>query len=270
MEATILVDNIGYNGMKAEWGLCIYIVQNGTKILLDTGASNLFLENAKKEGISLEDVDYAVLSHAHYDHANGMSYFLELNDKAKFYLQKKSSENCYSKRWIFRKYIGIPKGILEKFSDRIEFIEGDYSLTDEITIISHKTKGLDAIGRREHMYVKENGKWNADDFAHEQSLVFETEKGLVIFNSCCHGGADTIINEVKSTYNQKHIHAIVGGFHLFNKAEEEVRALAVRIMETGIDKIYTGHCTGDKAYQVLESILGDKLQKLQVGLKIEV
>lgn len=270
MKATVLVDNIGNDGRKGEWGLCVYILQSGIKILLDFGASDLFIKNAKAEGFLLEEIDFVVLSHAHYDHANGIPYFFELNSKAKLFLQNKTSENCYFKRWFFKKYIGIPKGVLKKYSNRIKFIEGDYTLADGIKIVPHNTQGLDAIGRREHMYVKESGGWRPDNFAHEQSLVLETDKGLVIFNSCCHGGADTIINEVKEKYNQRHIHAIIGGFHLYNESEEEVHDLANRIMDTGIDKVYTGHCTGNKAYAVLERVLGSRLYKLHVGLKIDV
>ena len=40
-------------------------------------------ENAKKMGIALEDVECGVLSHAHYDHADGMPTFFEINENAK-------------------------------------------------------------------------------------------------------------------------------------------------------------------------------------------
>ena len=46
MKVTIVVDNIEHAGIPGEWGFCAYIEQNGKKLLLDTGASNLFAENA--------------------------------------------------------------------------------------------------------------------------------------------------------------------------------------------------------------------------------
>lgn len=46
MKATVIVDNIG-NIYPGEWGLCIYIENNGKNILLDAGSSNLFIDNAK-------------------------------------------------------------------------------------------------------------------------------------------------------------------------------------------------------------------------------
>ncbi|MFQ9410234.1 MAG: hypothetical protein ACLR1T_03180 [Evtepia gabavorous] len=60
------------------------------------------------------------------------------------------------------------------------------------------------------MYRKVGDQWLPDDFSHEQSLVFSTPKGLVIFNSCCHGGADNIVREVADTFPGQPISAIVG------------------------------------------------------------
>ena len=95
MKATVLVDNISSASLCGEWGLSIYIEYNDTNILLDTGASSLFSKNAKKLDKDIDKVDYAVLSHAHYDHSDGMKTFFENNDKAKFYLRESCAENCY-------------------------------------------------------------------------------------------------------------------------------------------------------------------------------
>ena len=108
MKATVIVDNKKSEDLKGEWGLCIYIEYNGQNILLDAGASDLFAENAARLGMDLKAVDAAVLSHAHYDHANGMEKFFLTNDEAKFYVRETCDENCYTKWWFFSKYIGIP------------------------------------------------------------------------------------------------------------------------------------------------------------------
>ncbi len=76
-EITVVVDNISNNGIDGEWGLSILVEYAGKKILVDTGASDLFLRNLEKLGIEIGDIDYAVLSHAHYDHANGIPAFFE-------------------------------------------------------------------------------------------------------------------------------------------------------------------------------------------------
>ena len=93
---------------------------------------------------------------------------------------------------------------------------------------------------------------------------------MVIFNSCSHGGADNIINEVKETYPDKKIKALIGGFHIYNRTKDEVRKLAQSIKDTGIEEVYTGHCTGMKAYDILKEELGDKVHQLSAGMKIEL
>ncbi len=269
MKATVVVDNISKDNIAGEWGLCIYIEYGGKKLLLDTGASGLFLDNAKKLGIDINNIDYAVLSHAHYDHADGMKDFFKANDKALFHLRYGCDENCYIKKWFFHKYIGIPKNILEDYKERIIYTEGDYALLPGASLIPHKTDGLSKIGKQNMMYIQNERGWNPDDFSHEQSLVFETSSGLVIFNSCSHAGADNIINEVAATYPDKKIKAIVGGFHIFNKSKKEVKELARKIKMTGIEAVYTGHCTGKRSFDVLQEELGDIVHQLYVGMVMD-
>lgn len=269
MKATVLIDNIAKENLKGEWGLSVFIHHGHTRILLDTGAGGNFALNAEKLGIPLKKVDYGVLSHAHYDHADGMDKFFSINTKAKFYLSSECKENCYGKRWIFSKYIGIKRGVMADYKDRIVYVKGDKVIADGVRIISHKTKSLEERGKKDGLCIKENKKLRPDNFAHEQSLVIDTDRGLVIFNSCCHGGADTVITEVQKSFPNKKIYALVGGFHLYKSSDDEVRALADRIKKTGIEKIYTGHCTGQKAFDILKGELGDKAQQLHVGLVIE-
>lgn len=266
---TVVVDNKSNENLTGEWGLCILAEYGDKKIMVDTGSSTLFLDNMKKLNLDVRDVDAAVLSHAHYDHANGMPAFFEANHKAKFYLRLLAEPNCYHKKFIFKFYIGIPRNVLTKYANRIERVTGDYKLMDGVYLIPHKTSGLSAIGKREMMFRKTENGWIPDDFAHEQSLVLDTDKGLVIINSCSHGGAANIINEVKETFPDKKVYGLIGGFHLFNKSEEEVRSVAAKIKETGIEYVCTGHCTKTRAYEILREELGDMVNQMKVGCQIE-
>lgn len=268
MIAKVVIDNISRNELIPEWGLCIYIEHEGHKLLLDTGGSGKFAKNAKMLGIPLEEIEYGVLSHAHCDHADGLAAFFEQNRKASFYLRKGAAENCYGKKWIFHKYLGIKKGTLQKYQERIVYAEGDYELFPGAYLIGHKTPGLEIIGAKANMYVKNGRRWCPDAFSHEQSLVLRTEKGLVIFNSCSHGGADNIIKEVAETFPGEPIYALIGGFHLFASSEAEVRALAGRIRATGIQKVLTGHCTGKRAFAILQEELGERVAQMYTGFEI--
>jgi len=269
MKATVLVDNTGAEGLTGEWGLSIHIAYEGHNILLDTGASGLFLRNAKALGLDIGAVDAAVLSHAHCDHANGMAAFFGSNRKAQFYLREGTAENAYKKVWLLKKYIGLPRGITTRYADRITYAKGDLKLYEGVWLVPHKTEGLETCGRRENMLCREGGRWQYDSFRHEQSLVFDTAEGLVIFNSCSHGGAAAIIDEVAATFPEKKVRAMIGGFHLYNKTEEEVRALAEKIRATGVGYICTGHCTKDRAYAILQEELGEAVHKLQVGMVMD-
>lgn len=280
---TVIVDNIGSDNGKGEWGLSIWVQHNGQNILVDTGASKLFAKNIKLQGFDLKDVDCAVLSHAHYDHSGGMKKFFNENQTAEFYISADAKNDCYKKVGLFYKYIGIPKNILKNYPDRIKKITRLTEISNGVYLLPHTITGLDKLGEKENMFrkVKSNriflkskskylkSKWKYDDFSHEQSLVFDTEKGLVIFNSCSHGGADNIINETAATFPDKKVHAIIGGFHLYNKTEAEVRELGRKIRDTGIEYVCTGHCTGEKSYDILKEELGDILHQLHVGMIME-
>ncbi len=266
MRATVLVDNIGNETVQGEWGLCIHIAYEETKLLLDGGASGLFAENAEKLGICIEDVDLAVLSHAHYDHADGLPEFLRRNGKAKLYLQKSCKANCYKREGPEEyRYIGMPESLMQA-EDRLVRADGDMEIMKGVWLLAHRTPGLAEKGEAEKLYRKEADGFQPDDFAHEQSLVLDCPNGLVIFNSCCHGGADNIIKEVRDALPGRPVQALVGGFHLYNKTDEQVRALARGIRETGIRRVCTGHCTGDRPFEVLQEELGDVVEHLRVGL----
>lgn len=269
---TVLVDNKRdrNKGLGSEWGLSLLIEYAGKRILLDTGGSDLFIKNMKKLGMNVSDVDYAVLSHAHCDHANGIPAFFSHNTKAKFYLREGTSDNCYGKIAFLHFYAGIPHGILSDYHDRIVMVSGDYSIMDGVYLIPHKTEGLALIGQKGGMYRRTPQGFVPDDLSHEQSLVIDSAKGLVILNSCSHGGVINIVNEVSRTFPDKHIYALIGGFHLFTRPASEIHEIARALDRMGIDLICTGHCTKERAYGIMKKDLGDKLMQMRSGLCIEI
>ncbi len=285
MKVTVLADNLdgvkpqvgaADSGiLKGEWGLSHYIEYGDRVVLLDAGLSGLFAENAGLLGIDLENVDYAVLSHAHDDHANGFDTFFEVNSHAPLYVAEGCYENCYDLTDEGYKYAGIPQGILERHADRIVRASADMLIDDGIRLLGHSTPDLEKLGFAEKMFLKTddetgNTTYVPDDFSHEQSLIFEQDDGVVVFNSCSHAGADNIINEVIKAYPDRRIKAMIGGFHLFNKTDEYVRAFAARVAATGVESIYTGHCTGDRALAILREELGSMVHTFRTGLEFEI
>ncbi|MBE6024231.1 MAG: MBL fold metallo-hydrolase [Cellulosilyticum sp.] len=277
MKIVALVENQGDKPLKSEHGLAVYIEYRNKRYLLDAGSSTLFLENAKHLKVDLSRIDAGILSHAHYDHSGGYAGFFEVNQRAPIYIRDQAKEPTYTKFGWIKKYIGIPQMILKQYSNRFTYIEGDYKLDEGVWLIPHKTSDLALRGKKMHMARKVAGKFVDDDFAHEQSLVFECRNGLVIFNSCSHGGVDNILEEIKCTFPGKKLLAMIGGFHLMGVGgvktmaarPEEIRDLASRIQASGVKEIYTGHCTGEPAFKILKEELGEQIGYFSTGTILE-
>lgn len=267
---TVGIDNIAANGLKGEWGLSLMIEYGDKKILLDAGASALFLKNYEKLGFDIADVDYGVLSHAHCDHANGIPAFFEHNKKAMFYVSENTAPDCYGKILFVRFYTGIPKTMMSDYADRIVKVSGVYEITDGVYIVPHRAGGYPELAKKAHMLRKTSEGFKPDGFCHEQSLVIDSDKGLLIFNSCSHSGPENIISEVKKAFPDKKIYGYLGGLHLWDRPESDIREAARAFKSSGVEYVATGHCTKNRAYNILKEELGDRIEQFRTGLKIEV
>lgn len=278
MRIVTLIENQTENELACEHGLSFYVEYNDKKYLLDAGQSELFLANAEKLGIDLSQVDCAVLSHAHYDHAGGFAAFAQANRHAAVYMQRAAENACYCEKAEGVKDIGIPQSVRDKLKGRICYVDGDTMIDEGVHLIAHHTEGLSERGKMMHMYMQVQGEKKYDDFSHEQSLVFEVPEGLVVFNSCCHGGVDLILEEVENAFPKKTIVALFGGFHLMGsdgpdsmrESERQVHDLAEKLLSMQVEKLYTGHCTGTCAFPILKKVLRDKLELLVTGSTIEI
>lgn len=48
----------------------------------------------------------------------------------------------------------------------------------------------------------------------------------------------------------------------------DVAALGQAILEYPVEKIYTGHCTGIKAYRILKEVMGERIEYFATGQKM--
>lgn len=81
---TTLAENSVYGkGLQGEHGLSLLVEAGEHKVLFDTGASDLFIRNARLMGVDLTDVEFVILSHGHRDHTGGLHTFLKMNSRAK-------------------------------------------------------------------------------------------------------------------------------------------------------------------------------------------
>lgn len=278
MIITALIENRAGGGLLCEHGLAVHIQYGNKNYLLDTGASGRFIKNAAALGISLKNVDATVLSHAHYDHSGGYREFFAINDSAEVYIREAAKDRYYSKViGPFKKDIGIPGNVLDRYSQRFVCVSGNVEISEGVHLLGFDDPAAEA-GKTAHMYRKRKGKLEPDTFKHEQSLVFETRDGIVILNSCCHNGVCYVVEMAKAVFPGKRVLALIGGFHLMGfwgaktmaGNREKIAAIAARLDHLGVERIYTGHCTGDPAYEILQEELGKKAEYFMTGCQLEI
>lgn len=274
MKIHTLIEDIPVEGYKTEHGLSILIETSKGNYLLDAGTTDAFLDNVRKMGLDVGNVKCSVLSHGHYDHSGGYATYLEQNPSINVYAAKGADEVYYSGTGGRIHEVGIPGNVLPAYGKHFIYVDKATEIAENVWVIPHTTKGLEKFAERATLYKKSGDGYVPDDFLHEQSLVFDTTEGLVIFNSCSHGGVRVIIEEAKAMLPGKKIHAFVGGLHMKGKAdgkeiciftEEEVKEMAEYLMAEGVEKLYTGHCTGMVAFEMLQKYLGEKIVKLTTG-----
>lgn len=270
LTATVLTENTQVDGLSSEHGLCVYVAYGDLRLLLDFGQSDVFARNADALGVNLADVDLAVLSHAHYDHADGMEAFFACNSYAPLYLSETCAENCWSTKGGTAEahYIGIQPGLLERYRDRLVRVELDHvhTIAPGVHMVPHTSRGLAALGEHAGMMCEACGHLVPDGFAHEMSLVIEVGDGLAVFSSCSHAGLPAITSEVQEAFPRRRITAFVGGLHLVHASDAEILQVAEVIRNVGIDRLYTGHCTGALAFELLARELPGLVSHLYPGL----
>ena len=253
MKVTVLMENTALEGcgLTPEHGLSLYIQFRGKKLLLDAGSSGKFADNAQALGVDLSGVELAALSHGHYDHADGLRRFFQVNARPKVYVRPGAAGPYFAKDSDAYRFIGIGRDIWENTRDRFVEVEGLYPLLEGAWLVPETVHDPAFAGQAADLLVKRGeDDFVPDDYRHEQSLVLEGEAGLVVFNSCSHGGIVNIVRGVLEQFTGKGVFAVVGGFHMFGRLDsgmnctpEYVYRVADALKELGVKEIHTGHCT---------------------------
>ena len=238
MKITALVEDTSKNKLKSEHGLSLYIESGQGKILFDTSQSKLFAENAEKLGIDLSQVDFAVISHGHYDHGGGLEKFLQINKSAPVYI----SENAFGAFYNGEKYIGLDKSLKE--NERLSFISENTHISDGAELFvstSVSNNNFSSFGLSE----EKGGEKQPDTFAHEIYLQLESGGKKVLFSGCSHRGIINILNYFKPD-------VFIGGFHLLKVEDKKALEEAARKLSAFDTDFYTCHCTGEQQYNYLK------------------
>ena len=259
MKWTILSDNRSSNpALETEHGLSILLQTERHRILLDTGASDVFIRNAELLGIDFSDVNYVFISHGHSDHAGGLRYFMEHNKKAQVIVSPDAmSGKFFSKRGNLH---SITTEWPEIGDDRFILIEQTCEVADGLHVIAHIPQLHPMPKGNQNLFIQNtNRDYIHDDFRHELALYTD---GL-LFTGCAHSGLENILAACPWP-----IHTVVGGFHLLDgmEVEGELIALAQRLKANYPNtQFYTSHCTGDKVFEVMRGVMGGQLQSFRCG-----
>lgn len=269
MRIVTLIENTpGRCGCASEHGLSLYIETGRHRLLLDAGATDASLRNAARLGIDPAGIDTVVLSHGHYDHTGGVTAFAAVNPRAVIYLRSNADGAFYHGE----KYIGINRAILSL--PQLRAVRGDLRIDEELSLFTGVT------GRRhwpesnlELSRRAPDGSATQDDFSHEQYLVIRSCGRSLLLSGCAHNGILNILDRYRELYHDEP-DAVVSGFHMKKSGEysndeiRTIRAVAAELKSTK-SMYYTGHCTGEPAFEIMAEIMGDQLKHLHSGEEIQ-
>lgn len=103
----------------------------------------------------------------------------------------------------------------------------------------------------------------------EQSLILDTEKGLIVMTGCAHPRITKIIATAKELL-KKDIYLALGGFHMAGFDKGEIKEIISKFRDLGVKKVGSCHCSGDDARKFFAEEYKDDFIKIGVGKKIKV
>jgi len=232
---TVVYDNyVSTEGVRSDWGFSCLIEGPDEAILFDTGArGDILLSNMEALGIDPASVDMVVLSHIHHDHIGGLDAFL--NEKS-----------------------DIPVYFGDSFP-----VSFDQHISD---------RGARPIRVRKPFeicpYIISTGEIPGHPVA-EQSLILDTDEGLIVITGCSHPGIVTILHRVREICD-KAIFLVCGGFHLTGVSGNAVRQIIAGFEKMGVQKCGPTHCTGDRAISLFKEAYGKSCIPMGVGRIIRI
>lgn len=295
MELITLVENsCADTRLEEEFGLSLLVKYRKGSVLFDMGATARFAVNAAILDEDLAAVDCAVLSHAHYDHGGGLATFLEKNSRAPIYVGMGVQGNYYAhagaraplllepllspltkRSTLFCRYIGLDSMVLEQAGQRLVAVQGAAEILPDVYLLNDIGQTWPAPPGNRFLLEQQKDGLHEDPFRHELIMVIREDEGLVLFTGCGHRGIKNMVETVQRHFPEEKIKAVIGGFHLALQPgkpgiagkREDIAAIARLFNGAGVDRVITGHCTGDEACNILAAEMGEKFSRLGTGLR---
>lgn len=266
------------------WGFSSLIEFNGKRILFDAGSNaDLFKKNVIRLGVDLKRIDFVVVSHAHYDHLNGIDYLLSINPSVKIYFPDDTFWGAPSlfnatgldslvkdslppelryfdgKSAVFR----IDQSGGRFLHASIEYVKEFKEIMPGVTLVPTRAKYMGYFSK----YPSDSNDVKLNNLP-ELSLALATDKGEVLFVGCSHSGVENIIRESKLKTG-KEIDLLVGGFHLLPFNRKQTTSICNMIKnDLKVARVAPGHCTGHLAFKMLSDLYKENFIYAGLGEKI--
>jgi 7,8-dihydropterin-6-yl-methyl-4-(beta-D-ribofuranosyl)aminobenzene 5'-phosphate synthase len=265
--------------LVSEWGLSLCVEVNGRHLLVDMGASDAFARNAEHLSVDIAAMDAAIVSHHHYDHGGGLRRFLELNDHANIYLgAAPDGEPTVRLLGFINKSIGLDQALVAKHAHRFRVVSQRTEVFPGVFVLPCSGGQHARPAGNRHLYLKRGGDFVHDDFRHEIVVAIRERDALVILTACSHNGLLNMVETVQRGFPGVPVKAVIGGFHFaalppfsgMSESARVVKEMGLAVLDRGIETTYTGHCTGKKAFEVLRGAMGDRVQEIYTGRRIDL
>lgn len=231
---TVLYDNNEYDKrLQTAWGFSCLVEGLEKTILFDTGGdSSMLLSNMRKLGIDPKIVDVIVISHIHADHLGGLAGFLGVNHDVVVFLPASFPGSV-------RQTVKNSGATLVNVGKSVQICENAYS-TGEL------------------------GTW-----IKEQSLVIQTDRGLVVITGCAHPGVVTVVKQAKEMLKDR-VHLVLGGFHLCWLNRFQIKSIVEGVRKEGVKMVGPCHCSGGAARSTFEEAYGKNFILVGAGKRIHI
>lgn len=266
---TVLSENIAHDdGLKPEYGLSLWIEVDGVKILFDTGQSDNFARNAERINVPLEQADFLVVSHGHFDHTGGIAHALTKCPDVRIYLHPDALVTRYIRlapNSVLQ--IGMPdpsRKALEAKHAQCRWTGKPTRISEHAFITGPVPRETDFETIGEDFWLDENCS-TPDHIHDDQSLWLETSKGLVVILGCAHAGVVNTIEFMRRLSGIHTVRAVVGGMHLMNSSTGRIDATAQALENLGIGLLAPCHCTGEVATEHLRKHHAEVFQPCGTG-----
>ncbi len=224
-----------------------------------------YFHNSLREPLTAE----VGLSHGHYDHTGGLKSLLGRNIDLKVYACSDAFNPKYARDPDGTiRYIGSPiaKADVEKQA-KIILLNGPMQIMDSIYATGPVPR-LTAFENTGGNFFTDADCTTTDMLLDDQSIFWETSKGIVILSGCAHSGIINTLNYVCQITGNKPIYAVIGGMHLLHADSERLQATMQAFKDYDVKIVIPVHCTGINAVEYFKNKIPECLKSMHTGSSI--